>query len=365
MEQNIAFMDLRVEDEKEADNLLSAIKTVLLHGRLVNGPEVSELEKRLSGFCNRKYGIGINSGTDSLFLGFKSLGIGSGDEVITTSLSWIATANAIALNGATPVFADIGDDLNIDPKSVEALISPRTKAIMPVHYTGRICDMNSLEAIAKKHGLFIVEDASQAFGAEKYGRKAGAFGDMACFSMNPMKVFASCGEAGMVVTDDREIYEKLRILRYNGTVNRETCIQPSLNGRLDTIQAAVLLERLKLVPKIIQKRREIALWYNELLEDIVRIPFESADEYNVYYTYTIRADRRDKLKEYLASKGIETKIQHPILMPEQPPYQKMPRADLKNAKELVQQILCIPANEKITREQVEYISRCIIGFYGK
>lgn len=363
MNERVPFLDLRIRDDLERVTLLSSIERVFLHGQLINGPEVVELENLIAKFCGRKYAVGVNSGSDALFLALKSLGIGPGDEVITTSLSWIATSNAIALTGASPVFADIGNDLNIDPESVKRLISGQTKAILPVHYTGRICDMMAFQEIADKNDLLIIEDVAQAFGAKKYGKMAGSFGKVACFSMNPMKVFASCGEAGMILTDDEKLYERLLALRYNGTVNKEVCIEPGLNGRLDTIQAAILLERFKLLPEIIRKRREIALWYNDLLYGVVGLPLERREEYNVYYTYTIQADRRDELKTFLESRGIETKIQHPILMPEQPAYKGKAKGNFSNARSLVQRILCIPANEKLTREQVEFTAENIKAFY--
>lgn len=365
MEKMIPFLDLRIEDDTSRQELLTAVDNVLRHGRLIMGPEVQELEKRVSARCGRKYAVGVNSGTDALFLALKSLGIGPSDEVITTSLSWIATANAIALTGATPVFADIRDDLNIDPASVQRLITPRTKAIMPVHYTGKVCQMSALMKIAEEHGLLVVEDAAQAFDARYYGRKAGSFGVVACFSMNPMKVFAACGEAGMVVTDRKDIYERIVALRYNGTVNREVCIEPSLNGRLDTLQAAILLRRLEDVDRIIEKRRQIASWYGQQLAGVVEIPKEAEDEWDVYYTYTVRATRRDELKAFLEAKGIETKIQHPYLMSQQPAYRDTARGEFPNAQLLVKQIVSIPANEKLSRGDVDYVAAWIREFYNR
>lgn len=362
---HVPFLDLRITDESERRRLMIAIEKVLIHGRLINGPEVAEFENRMAEYCGRKFAVGVNSGTDALFLCLKALGIGPGDEVITTSLSWIATANAITLTGASPVFADIGDDLNISCECIKSLISDKTKAIVPVHYTGRICDMDSIKEIAEKYGLYVIEDAAQAFGAEKYSKKAGSFGDLASFSMNTMKVFASCGEAGLALTDDENIRDQLIALRYNGTINKELCIKTSLNARLDTIQAAILLERFKLLPDIIQKRRKIAAVYNHLLANTVEIPVERNDEYNVYYTYTIQAEQRDELRNYLDKKGIETKIQHPILMPEQPVYKDCRRSSIQNAKRLRDKILCIPANEKLSFEQVEYVAENIVKFYSK
>ncbi len=305
----------------------------------------------------------MNSGTDALILGLKSLGIGSGDEVITTSLSWIATANAIALVGAEPVFADIKDDLNIDTDSIKELINSKTKAIMPVHYTGKMCNMTDIMKIVDEHGIFLIEDACQSFNAKYHDKKAGSFGNVGCFSMNPMKVFAACGEAGMVVTDDYETYNRLLSLRYNGTVKKENCIQPSHNARIDTLQAAILLEKIKDLNGIIIRRRAIARLYDDRLRNTVIVPIEQDSEYDVYYTYTIQVENRKELIKHLAMHGIETKIQHPILMPNQQPYQNASCGNISNAKRLVERILCIPANEKMTDEDIHYVSDCIIEFY--
>ena len=364
MEKKVPFLDLRIMNDTAREDLLAAVDAVFRHGRIILGPEVQELENCVATFCGRKYAVGVGSGTYALYLGLKGVGTRPGDEVITTALSWIATANAIALTGATPVFADIRDDLNIDPDSVRKLITPRTRAIMPVHYTGKVCQMSALMQIAEEHGLLVVEDTAQAFGASYHGRRAGSFGAVSCFSMNPMKVFAACGEAGMVVTDREDVYDRLVALRYNGTVNREVCIEPSLNGRLDTLQAAILLRRLNDVDRIVQKRREIASWYDEQLAGIVETPQEVEGEWDVYYTYTIRADRRDELKAFLETKGVETKIQHPYLMPEQPAYQDGVGGEFPNAQRLVKRVLCIPANEKLSRKDVDYVASCIHEFYS-
>lgn len=361
--RRVPFLDLRITDAGERQVLLQAIDTVFQHGRLVMGPELEQLEQKVAESCGRPYAVGVNSGTDALYLGLRALGYGPGDEVITTSLSWIATANAIALTGATPVFADIRDDLNIDPASIARLITPRTRAILPVHYTGKICDMPEILRLARRHHLAVIEDASQAFGARLGGQPAGSFGQIACFSMNPMKVFAACGEAGIVVTDEPELQQRLQRLRYNGTVNKEVCLEPSLNGRLDTLQAAILLKRLERVPQVIAGRRQIAAWYDEWLDTVVRTPSRSPGQEDVYYTYTIQAERRDELKEYLAARGIETKVQHPILMPHQPAYETGVRGEFARAAHLVKRILCIPAHEKLRREDAEYVAGCIRSFY--
>jgi dTDP-4-amino-4,6-dideoxygalactose transaminase len=363
--KKVPFLDLRITDALERKELLEAIDQMFNHGRMMLGPEVTKFEEAFAQSCGRKFAVGVNSGTDALFLSLKALGITAGDEVITTSLSWVATANAIALTGATPVFADIGEDLNIDPVSVKKLITKKTKAIVPVHYTGKVCRMDEIMSLARDNHLFVVEDAAQAFGASNNGRKAGSFGILASFSMNAMKVFASCGEAGAIVLDDEKIYQRLVALRYNGTVNREECIEVSLNGRIDTIQAAILLKRLPRVEGIITRRRQIALQYAKLLQGCVDLPSEKAKEHDVYYTYTICCDRRDDLKKYLEENGIETKIQHPILMPDQPAFAGKSYGEYPNASRLVKRILCLPSNEKISSDDVEYVASCVKKFFKK
>jgi dTDP-4-amino-4,6-dideoxygalactose transaminase len=365
--KKIPFLDLRVTDVQEKKELLGAVNQVLTHGRIVLGPEVEKLEQKVALYCNRKYAVGVNSGTDALILGLKSLGVGMGDEVITTAMSWVATANAIALLGATPVFADVRDDLNIDPDSISRLITKKTKVIMPVHYTGRICQMDKILDIAKKNRIMVVEDAAQAFGATYQGQKAGSFGNVACFSMNPMKVYGALGEAGMIVTDDKNIYDKLTYLRYNGTINKEECISVSLNGRIDTIQAAMLLVRFKRFGKLIARRREIARYYNQAfahIKGITIIPFEGLGEHNVYYVYTIRVERRKDLMDYLSQKGIETKIRHPILMSDQPVYQDCPKDKLVVANKIIQEIVSLPAHEKMSQTEINYVVKYIKEFYN-
>jgi len=363
--RHVRFLALEIDDEARLRRLLSAVERVLRHGRLVLGPEVQEFERCIAERCRRKYAVGVSSGSAALLLGLRSVGIGPGDEVITTSLSWIATANAIATTGATPVFADVGDDLNIDPASVRQLVTRRTKAILPVHWTGKVCRMTALTEIAEQHGLMVIEDAAQAFDASHHGRKAGSFGVVGCFSMNAMKVFAACGDAGMVVTDREDVYRRVLALRYNGTVNREECIEISLNERLDTLQAAILLQRLNDVEAIIAQRREVAGWYGEALKGVVEIPQEAPGERDTWYTYTIRAPRRDELKAFLESRGVETRIHHPFLMPEQPAHREGARGKFPNAQRLVGQVLCLPGTEKIRREEVDYVAACVREFYGR
>ena len=216
---HIPYMDLSVRDPVLKAELLQAVDQVLSHGRIILGPEVDDLEQRIAERSQKSHAVGLNSGTDALFLAMKSLGVGPGDEVITTALSWIATANAIVLCGATPVFVDIGEDLNINADLIAEAMTPKTRVILPVHWGGLPCDMAKIMEIADQNGVSVIEDAAQAFGSHINGAMTGSFGQVNCFSMNPMKIFNAYGDAGAVVTDDDSLYEKLVSLRYGGTVD--------------------------------------------------------------------------------------------------------------------------------------------------
>jgi dTDP-4-amino-4,6-dideoxygalactose transaminase len=360
----VPYYDLRVKDPALKNELLEAVDKVLSHGKIVLGPEVKQFEKQAAEFCQKKYAVGVNSGTNALYLALRSLDIGPGDEVITTSLSWIATLNAIVLCGATPVFVDIAEDLNINAELIPEVITPRTKAILPVHFTGRLCNVLRIMEIAAEHNIYVVEDAAQSFGAYLNGRMAGSFGDVNCFSMNPMKVLCAYGEAGMILTDDEHLYQKLKALRHSGTIDKVDCHYPSFNGRIDTVQAAMLLVNSKYFQKNTERRRRIANLYTQALKDVVTCPQDDAS-YHVYYSYTVITEKRDELKEYLYSRGIETKIHHPILMPEHTAYRHLYRCHLPVAERLVKQILSIPNKENLSSEEINYVISCLKEFFTK
>lgn len=359
----IPYRDLSVKDRHLKQELLQAIEKVLSHGRIILGPEVERFERLVADYCGTRFAAGVSSGTDALYLALMSLDVGPGDEVITTPLSWVASTSAIALTGALPVFADIREDLNIDPVRIAEAITPRTRAILPVHFTGRLCDMDSIMRIAHEHELMVVEDSAQAFGAHRDDARAGSFGTAGCFSMNPMKVFCAYGEAGAVVTDDEQVYKRLGSLRYAGTVNKEDCHVPSLNGRIDTIHAATLLVEFPYLQEKIESRRRIACFYTQRLNDVVVCP-EDDSSYHIYYSYTVLADRRDELIDFLLSRGVETKIQHPILIPDQMAYRGLPRPDIRVSRRLIGKILCLPNQDNLTEDELEYVVKCVREFYG-
>jgi dTDP-4-amino-4,6-dideoxygalactose transaminase len=363
MKNKIPFMDLRISNTFEKEILSNTFQRLMNHGQYIMGKEVDNFEKKFATYCHRKYCIGVSSGTDAIFIALRSLGIGPGDEVITTSLSWIATANAISMTGANPVFCDIDNDLNINIESLKKMISEKTKAILPVHYTGRACNIDAISEISTKYRIPVVYDAAQSFGSTYNQKPIGMYGDLSCFSMNPMKTLGALGEAGCIFTDDKELYEYIKVLRYNGTINKDLCVTKGLNGRLDSLQAAFLVDRLALLNDKIDKIKSICAHYNYLLNDIVSIPkLDSSISSSCYYSYTIQVENRDDLSKYLLKNGVETKVQHPILMCDQKPYLNSRSDKITNAREIVNKILCLPANEKITKSEVEYISNLIVKF---
>ena len=362
--KKIPFLDLRVTDELERAQMHDALERVMRHGRFVNGPEVEELERNVASLCCRRYGIGVGSGTDALVVALRALEIGAGGEVIIPALSFVATANAVRLAGAEPVFADIGDDLNIDPDGIKPLITQRTKAIIAVHWSGRVCAMNRILAVARAHNIRVIEDASQAYRAKYWDRVAGFYGDIACFSMNPMKTFGALGEAGMIVTDQEAYRLRCVELRYHGMYDKEDCVRLSGNHRLDTLQAAFLLVREARMRFIINSRRAIAGLYNEKLKPFVTVPFDGLGEQQVYYTYTIRTHRRDELKAYLEERGIETKVQHRLLMPQQALYKPAAKGEWSKAAQLVQEVLCLPCHENMRMEDAERVADCVTDFFA-
>ena len=357
----IPTFDLRVTDPKLKDELVGAFEKVIDHGKLILGPEVEEFEEKVAKYIGTKYAVGVDSGSSALYLSLRACGIGIGDEVITTPLTWIITINAIAACGAIPVFADVQDDFNIDPISIEEKITSNTKAIVPMHYAGHMCDMPSICAIAEKNNLIIVEDAAQAFGGMLNGRKAGSFSLAAGLSMNPMKVCGGYGEAGAVVTNDEKIYQKLKRLRHAGTTSdpkkiiTNECFDISLNHKMDTINAALLLVAFKYLPERHTLREIIADRYDNELPSQIEKQGYLKDERHARYVYAIKYKERNKLKDYFAKNHIETKIMHEPLACDAPVYQKYNVNPVPNARRILKDSLIIPSHEKLNKVQVNTV----------
>ncbi len=360
---NIPFMNLSIPEKSDREEILSAIDKVLIHGRILLGPEVSEFEEALTSYCGTKYSVGISSGTDALHLALRSLDIGKGDEVIVPSLSWIATANAVAMTGATPIFADIENDLNISLESIQKLITKKTRAIVPVHFMGYCCDMVEIVELANRNNLLVIEDAAQAFGASVGEKRVGSMGHIGCFSMNPMKLLPALGEAGAIVTNNSEVSSRIKILRYAGMIDKIDCVEVSLNSKIDTLQAAVLNLRLRKLPAIIQKRREIASVFDSEFSDLGVLPSYEENSTksgrHVYYGYTLLVNDRSKFIEKMSTAGIETKIQHSPLMPDQKPFGAQDKNNFENASYLVERIVNIPNHENLSEDEIEYIVKSV------
>lgn len=365
-DMRVKFRDLRVTDDVQRHALLSAVERVLRHGILIMGPEVVDFERRIAAFCGTGHCVGVSSGTNALYLALKALRIGPGDEVITTPLSWIATLNAIHFTGATAVFVDIADDLNINATEVAAAVTRRTRAILPVHYNGRLCDMDVIMATARQHDLLVLEDAAQAFGAEWNGRRAGSFGTAGALSLNPMKVFCGYGEAGAITFDHPLLVERLGMLRYLGTVNKETCIEPELNHKIDPIQAAMLMVSLDYLPGWLAWRHSLARRYVDRIGQVVRCPDIPTvdDRRSTYFNFTIQTERRDALAAFLREQGIETAVKHRVLMPDQPAYAGLSNAPLPVARAAVDRILSLPLHEKLSFDEVDYVCDRVEHFFG-
>lgn len=364
----IPYVNIAAQHKTIKKKLLAAIEMVIDRGQFVFGDEVDQFEKHFAELCGTNFAIAVNSGTDALILALRSLGIGPGDEVITVPNSFIATASCIVLVGATPVFIDVREDYNIDPDQIEQAITPRTKAILPVHLTGRPADMASIMQIAEEYKLNVIEDCAQAVMAEYRGQKIGSFGKVNCFSLHPLKTLNACGDGGVITTNDESIYEKIKILRNLGLQTRDNCVAWSSNSRLDTIQAAVLLVKLGYLEEWTAKRCSNARFYQKNLDHIESIvsPSEKEHEFSVYHTFIIQTERRDELKEYLAKRGIETAIHYPkpIHLHTVATDLGYKKGDFPVAERQSRCILSLPVYPELSIADLKYVVDSIDAFYA-
>ncbi len=363
--KKVRFVNLEFNKNQLRKNIIKRFEKILKHGQFILGPEVHDLEKKISKYCGRKYCLGTASGTDAIYLAVKALNLSKGDEIITSPMTWVSSTNSIVLNNAKPVFVDVKDDLNIDENKIEASITKKTKAILYVNYTGKIANVEKILSIAKKYNLKVIEDAAQSFGSMRHGKRSGSFADVSCFSFNPMKILPSLGEAGAIVTNNKKIFEKIKILRYAGTLNKEDCHYPSLNFKIDTIQASFILEFLNNLNLSIKRRKEIANLYNKGLSTNIQKPKEQKNCSDTFYTYTVLVKNRNKLLKYLNDKGIEARVKHPLLVSDQRAYKKFKNKNLVNSKKLIKKIISLPINDKISNSDVSYVIKTVNNFYKK
>lgn len=367
MNFQVPYVNFPRQFMESREETMAAISEVMERGDFILGREVIEFERKFAEFCGVEHAIGVANGTDSLIICMRALGIGPGDEVVTTPNSWISSASSIALIGARPVFVDVGEDQNMNPGLLSRVISKKTKCIMPVHLTGRCARMQEILAVGKENGIPILEDAAQSVGAESGGIRAGAGGLFASFSLHPLKNLNAAGDAGIITTNDAEMAKKIRMWRAHGMRNRDEIDFWGYNSRLDTLQAAILLPRLKALPTVLERRRAIAKQYIAGLADFVTCPIERDDEYHTYHVFVIQCDRRDELQNYLAEKGVETKIHYPIPIHLQLCARELgyKNGDFPVTEHQAERILSLPINQFLTDQQVDFVIDCVRSFYQK
>ena len=363
----VPYVDLAGQHRPLKAELLKAAGEVIDSGRFILGPQVEAFEREFARLCGARYAVGLNSGTDALILALRALGVGPGDEVITAANSFVASASCAALLGAKPVLVDVRPDFNIDPAAVEKAVTPRTKAIIPVHLTGRPADMDPLLAIAARRGIPVVEDCAQAVLAEHRGRRVGSLGAAGCFSLHPLKTLNACGDAGVLVTSDEKIHDSVKTLRNLGLRTRDNCVVWSGNSRLDTLQAAMLLVKLKYLDAWTRARRENAAFYQEALAGVpgVLVPKDAPREKAVYHTFIIQAERRDALKDFLAENGVETAVHYPrpIHLQDAAASLGRGRGSFPEAERQAERILSLPVHPDLSRAQLRRVADLVRSFY--
>jgi len=368
----IKLVDLNKQYRSLEEEILNAIKDVLAKGSYILGQNVSSFEEELARYCDVKYAVGVASGTDALELSLRALGLNPGDEVITTPFTFIATAEAIAKVGAKPVFADIQPGTyNIDPLEFKKKITPKTKAVIPVHIYGQPCDMDRLMEISKEYNLKVIEDCCQAIGAEYKGKKVGGFGDTGCFSFFPSKNLSTYGDGGMIVTPSTELSSLLKMLRTHGSKNKYFHLYEGMNSRLDELHAAILRVKIRHIDEWNNMRRLAAAKYNERFKKYnvppkVVCPVSAPDVKHVYHVYGIQAENRDSLKDYLQQNGVQTGIHYPLGLHLQEVYKSFgyKKGDFPITERVCEAIISLPMYPELTTEEIDYIVKTIARFYG-
>jgi UDP-2-acetamido-2-deoxy-ribo-hexuluronate aminotransferase len=359
----LEFIDLQAQYRTMRDPVNRAIQEVLDSSRYINGPQVKELETALAEFVGCSHAVGLSSGTDALLAILMAWGIGPGDEVITTPFTFIATAETIALTGAKPVFVDVeADTLNIDPARIAAAITPRTRAIMPVSIFGQCADLDAINALAAAHGLWVLEDACQSFGAANKGRRSCGMTTAAATSFFPAKPLGGYGDGGMAFTNDAELARQITVIREHGQIAQYRHARLGINGRLDTLQAAILLAKLPGFAGEIQARQEVAARYAERLEGKVRIPEIRPENRSVFAQYTVRVANREQVRERMAQAGIPTAVHYPIPLHHQAVFAELGHAmeAFPNATQASSEVISLPMHPYLTAEQQDLVCQALL-----
>jgi len=363
---NVPFLDLKLQYAQIKDRVEVSLARLMARCDFILGEDVIEFERSFAKYNGARFALGVNSGTDALFFGLLGFGISSGDEVIVPAFTYIASAFAVTYTGAKPVFVDINEKTyNIDPQKLEKAITKKTKAIMPVHLYGRSADMDAILKISKKHGIRVIEDAAQAHGAEYKGKKVGSMGDLGAFSFYPTKNLGAFGDAGMIVTNDETLYEKLKKLRDYGRKSRYVHTSLGYNSRLDSIQAVFLIEKLKMLDRWNKMRIDAAYYYKKLLKglDEIIMPDEEKCGKHVYHIFAVRLKNRDKIQEGLKKAGIASMVHYPVPLHLQEVYKNLryKAGDFPAAEKISKEVLCLPIYPHIKKIQIEYVCKKLKG----
>jgi dTDP-4-amino-4,6-dideoxygalactose transaminase len=363
----IPLADLKAQYNSLKDEIDAAIRTVIDGTQFILGPEVASFEAEMAAYCQTKFAVGVASGTDALQLALLACGVNPGDEVITTPFTFIATTETITQCGAVPVFVDIDPTTyNVDAKKIEAKISRKTRAIIPVHLYGHPTDMAPILGLAQKHNLKVIEDCAQALGAEYKGKKVGSLADAGCLSFFPSKVLGAYGDGGMVVTNSQETADNLCMLRNHGGEEKYYHLVSGFNSRLDELQAAILRVKLRYLEQWIEQRRHKASLYSKLLGEVGGIvpPYEAPYARHIFNYYTIRVNgsglSRDKLKAHLNSKGVATAVYYPLSLHLQPVYESSGKpGDFPESEKAQEEVLSLPIYPELEEEQIMEIVEAI------
>ncbi len=364
----VPILDLKAQYATFKDEAIKAISEICESQLFALGPAVADFEEKIAVYCGCKYAIGVSSGTDALLVSLMALEIKCGDEVITTPFTFFSTAGSIARLGAKPVFVDVDlDSYNIDTSRIEEKITGKTRAIMPVHLFGQVAQMKPIMEIAKRYNLAVIEDAAQAIGAMQDGIKCGNFGILGCFSFYPSKNLGGFGDGGLVTTNSETLAEKLRILRDHGQAPRYFYKTIGGNFRLDSIQAAVLAVKLKYLEQWNDKRRQNAALYDNIFGDSpVKVPKIDSNNVSNYYQYTVAVPERDRLQKFLAENKIGSAIFYPKPLHLQDCFIELGyrKGDFPCAERLCSEVLSLPVYPELTAEQIEYVAKTVLKFYG-
>ncbi|WP_133129586.1 DegT/DnrJ/EryC1/StrS family aminotransferase [Legionella yabuuchiae] len=348
------FIDLKAQSNRIEHRLIERFKTVLNHGAFIMGPEIAELEQSLAKYVGVEYALAVSSGTDALLMALMALGVKAGDEVITTPFSFFATAEVIALLGAKPVFVDINESTyNIDVSKIEAAITNKTKAIMPVSLYGQCADFDEINAIANQYNLPVIEDGAQSFGATYKGQQSCGLTTIGCTSFFPSKPLGCYGDGGACFTNDAELARRMNEIRTHGQSKRYYHTSLGINGRLDTIQAAILLEKLALFPEEVQLRQEVAQRYQTLLPKEIKKPSVLAHNRSVYAQYTIEVSNREDVQSKLHDRGIPTAVHYPVGLHEQPIFKSLYPGEqsFPNTEHAASRVMSLPMHPYLTLDE--------------